>query len=42
MVQEMWEGRGEYPTVVEFVLNLLERLHNAKELVEDSMKSAQA
>lgn len=32
----------EHPTLVEFVLNLLERLHNAKELVEAIMKSAQA
>nr|XP_037276296.1 flavin-containing monooxygenase 5-like [Rhipicephalus microplus] len=34
MVREAWEGQGEDPTVVEFILNLLERLYKAKELVK--------
>ncbi|EEC15882.1 polyprotein of retroviral origin, putative, partial [Ixodes scapularis] len=41
MLREAWEGRGEDPTVVEYVLGLLERLQCCRGLVERSMQAAQ-
>ncbi|XP_075722979.1 uncharacterized protein LOC142765606 [Rhipicephalus microplus] len=42
ILRESWEGRAEDPTVVEYVLTLLERLHRAQELAGDEMSKAQA
>lgn len=41
MLRESWEGQGEDPTVVEYVLKLLDRLHETKEVVEANMQRAQ-
>lgn len=41
MLKESWEGYGEDPTVVQYVLNLLNRLYDAREVVEANMKDAQ-
>ncbi|XP_077553575.1 uncharacterized protein LOC144168472 [Haemaphysalis longicornis] len=42
MLRESWEGYSEDPNVVEYVLNLLQRLGKSKDLVESHMKAAQA
>ncbi|XP_040360535.1 uncharacterized protein LOC121048362 [Ixodes scapularis] len=41
MLREMWEGTGENQTVVDYVLELLERLSVTRELVDKNMKAAQ-
>lgn len=41
MLRESWEGHGENQTVVEYVLELLTRLNDAKGIVEENMKRAQ-
>lgn len=41
MLKESWEGYGEDPTVVQYVLDLLNRLHDAREVVEANMTDAQ-
>lgn len=41
ILRESWEGRGEDPTVVEYVLALLDRLHHSQELAEGAMAEAQ-
>lgn len=41
MLRESWEGRGEDPTVIEYVLGLLGRLQTCRELVEANMTMAQ-
>lgn len=41
MLREMWEERGDSQTVVEYVLNLLERLSTTQGLVEKNMDKAQ-
>ncbi|XP_075726265.1 uncharacterized protein LOC142767909 [Rhipicephalus microplus] len=40
--RESWEGRAVDPTVVEYVLTGLERLHRAQELAGNEMSKAQA
>lgn len=40
MLREVWEGRGENPTVVEYVLQLLERINKAEKLAEEQMKAS--
>lgn len=42
LLRESWEGHGEDPTVVTYVLDLLERLGKTRNLVESNMKAAQA
>lgn len=42
MLREAWEGYGEDPTVVKYVLELLDRLNRSREIAEGSMKEAQA
>ncbi|XP_064490382.1 uncharacterized protein LOC135401724 [Ornithodoros turicata] len=41
MLKESWEGQGEDPTVVKYVLELLDRLNHVREVVEENMRSAQ-
>ncbi|XP_064463444.1 uncharacterized protein LOC135374410 [Ornithodoros turicata] len=41
MLREKWEGHGEETTVVEYVINLLERMHTARETVMRYMEAAQ-
>lgn len=41
MLRETWEGRGEDPTVVEYVLKLLDRLNRSRDIAESNMKDAQ-
>lgn len=41
MLRESWEGHGEDPGVVAYVLELLERLGKTRDLVESNMKAAQ-
>ncbi|KAM7313255.1 uncharacterized protein ISCGN_003132 [Ixodes scapularis] len=41
MLRESWEGHGEDPTVVEYVLKLLDRLYETQEVVEANMQRAQ-
>ncbi|XP_029832045.3 uncharacterized protein LOC115316745 [Ixodes scapularis] len=41
MLRESWEGHGEDPTVVEYVLELLDRLNRSRSIAESNMKDAQ-
>lgn len=41
IVRESWEGRADDPSVVAYVLELLDRLHAAQELAEQEMRRAQ-
>lgn len=41
MLRESWEGQGDDPVVVEYVLTLLDRLTKAQELTESAMTKAQ-
>ncbi|XP_077559082.1 uncharacterized protein LOC144174320 [Haemaphysalis longicornis] len=41
MLREMWEGTGENQTVVEYVLQLLDRLNSTREIVNRNMKASQ-
>ncbi|KAK8769473.1 hypothetical protein V5799_014060 [Amblyomma americanum] len=41
MLRDSWEGRGDDPVVVEYVLSLLERLRRAQELSGEAMAKAQ-
>ncbi|XP_064465530.1 uncharacterized protein LOC135377174 [Ornithodoros turicata] len=41
MLKESWEGKGEDPNVVQYILDLLDRLYRAREVVRANMKSAQ-
>ncbi|XP_077509231.1 uncharacterized protein LOC144120563 [Amblyomma americanum] len=41
MLREMWEGTGESQSVVEYVLQLLNRLSATRELVDRNLKTAQ-
>lgn len=42
LLRERWEGDSENPTVVEYILTLLNRLYNTQELVKANMMEAQA
>ncbi|KAM7281438.1 uncharacterized protein ISCGN_006045 [Ixodes scapularis] len=42
LLREGWEGEAENPTVVEYVLSLLNRLHKTRELVEANLGKAQS
>ncbi|XP_064474611.1 uncharacterized protein LOC135388765 isoform X1 [Ornithodoros turicata] len=41
IIREQWEDSGDDPTVVDYVLELLNRLHVAQELTLENMKIAQ-
>ncbi|XP_077559123.1 uncharacterized protein LOC144174347 [Haemaphysalis longicornis] len=41
ILRESWEGRGEDPMVVEYVLSLMDRLHRAQQLAGTAMSTAQ-
>lgn len=42
LLRENWEEETEDPTVVEYVLTLLNRLHNTRSIVEENMLAAQS
>lgn len=42
LLREGWKGEAENPTVVEYVLSLLNRLHKTRELVEANLGKAQS
>ncbi|XP_064465312.1 uncharacterized protein LOC135376767 [Ornithodoros turicata] len=41
MVRELWEDQGVYKTVVEYVLNLLNRMGATQDIVEHQLREAQ-
>lgn len=41
IIREAWEGRADDPSVVEYVLDLLDRLHTTQELAGGEMRRVQ-
>lgn len=41
MIRELWEGKSESSTIVEYVLQFLDRLHRTSEFARASMEAAQ-